>query len=144
MGGFRRDTDGVRRPVEIPSHAIGVSHSDGRYSRGCVTSRRATGMPGFEMTGAEIRTYGENISIWKKLMLIQAWAPLFTFAQRFIGTPDPYAKSLVVSECCEWLASKTDSGLDDELVKHLAAILRTTEGENLVRWVLAKAEDYRA
>lgn len=101
-------------------------------------------MPAFEMTAAEQAQYGASLSIWEKIVLIQSWAPLLTFAQRFTGTPDPYAKSLIVSECCEWLASKTDSGLDDELVKHLAALLRTAEGENLVRWVLAKVEGLKA
>lgn len=101
-------------------------------------------MPAFEMTAAEQAQYGASLSIWEKIVLIQSWAPLLTFAQRFAGTPDPYAKSLIVSECCEWLASKTDSGLDDELVKHLAALLRTAEGENLVRWVIAKVEGLKA
>jgi len=101
-------------------------------------------MPAFEMTPAEVDQYGAGLSIWEKLLLIQAWAPLLTFAQQFVGTPDPYAKSVVVTECCEWLASKTDSGLDDELVKHLAAILKTPEGENLVRWVVVKAQGLKA
>lgn len=101
-------------------------------------------MPAFEMTASEEAKYGASLSIWQQIALIQAWAPLLTFGQRFVGTPDPYAKSLVVSEACEWLASKTNSGLDDELVKHLAAILRTNEGENLVRWALSKAEGMKA
>lgn len=101
-------------------------------------------MPAFEMTASEVEQYGANLSIWEKLLLIQAWAPLLTFGQNFIATPDPYAKSVVVSECCEWLASKTDSGLDDELVKHLAAILKTPEGETLVRWLVLKAQGLKA
>ena len=101
-------------------------------------------MPAFEMTAQEQAQYGSTLSIWEKIVLIQSWAPLLTYAQRFAGTPDPYQKSLIVSECCEWLAAKTDSGLDDELVKHLAALLRTNEGESLVRWVLAKVEGLKA
>jgi hypothetical protein len=49
----------------------------------------------------------------------------------------------VISEACEWLASNTGSTLDDELVKHLAAVLRSPEGEALVRWVLLKVEEMR-
>lgn len=101
-------------------------------------------MPRFEMTVEEANRYGETLSIWQKIALIQAWAPMLTYGQRFIGAADPYAKSLVVSECCEWLASKTDSGLDDELVKHIAALLKTKEGENLLRWVMAKIEGLKA
>ena len=101
-------------------------------------------MPAFEMTAQEQAQYGNSLTIWEKLLLIQSWAPLITFGQRFAATPDPYAKSLVVSECCEWLAGRTDSGLDDDLVKHLAAVLKTQEGENLVRWVLSKAQGIKA
>lgn len=101
-------------------------------------------MPAFEMTAEEASRYGGRLNIWQQIALIQAWAPLLTFGQRFVGAPDPYAKSLIVAEACEWLASKTDAGLDDELVKHLAALLKTTEGENLVRWVIAKVEGMQA
>ena len=101
-------------------------------------------MPAFEMTVEEANRYGDTLSIWQKIVLLQSWMPLMTYGQRFVGAADPYAKSLVVSECCEWLASKTDSGLDDELVKHLAALLKTKEGENLLRWVMAKIEGLKA
>lgn len=97
-------------------------------------------MPAFEMTSAEQSQYGDGLTVWQKLALIQAWAPLLTFAQQYINSSDPFAKAVVVSECAEWLAAKTDSGLDDELVKHLAAVLKTGEGEQLVRWVVAKIE----
>jgi hypothetical protein len=45
----------------------------------------------------------------------------------------------VVSEAAEWLASKTDATADDQLVRHLAAVLKTKEGENLVRFLLTLA-----
>ena len=98
-------------------------------------------MPAFEMTPDEINKYGDNLSIWTRLLLIQAWAPLLGYAQQYINAIDPYAKAVVVSDCCEWLASKTDSSLDNQLVQHLAAILKTAEGERLVRWVVAKAQE---
>lgn len=98
-------------------------------------------MPAFEMTPDELNKYGDNLSLWSKLLLIQAWAPLLGYAQQYINAIDPYAKAVVVSDCCEWLASKTDSGLDNELVQHLAALLKTAEGERLVRWVVAKAQE---
>jgi hypothetical protein len=101
-------------------------------------------MPAYEMTPEEQLQYGDALTIWQKLALIQAWAPLLTFAQRYINSIDPFAKAVVVSECAEWLAAKTDSGVDDELVKHLAAVLKTREGEQLVRWVVAKVEGMKA
>jgi hypothetical protein len=96
-------------------------------------------MPAYEMTAAEHQQYGNNLTIWQALRLLQTWHPLITFGQRFVGTPDPYAKSLVVSEAAEWLASKTDSTTDDQLVRHLAAVLKTKEGETLVRFLLTLA-----
>ena len=101
-------------------------------------------MPAFEMTAAEQAQYGDKLSIWQQIALIQSWLPLITYAQRFIAAADPYAKSLVVSEACEWLASRTDSGLDDELVKHLAAMLKTQEGEIMVRWAVGKVQGMKA
>lgn len=101
-------------------------------------------MPAFEMTAAEEAQYGNKLSIWQQIALIQAWSPLLTFAQRFLAASDPYAKSLVIGEAGEWLASKTDSPLDDELVRHLAAMVQTKEGENFVRWIVAKVEGMKA
>lgn len=101
-------------------------------------------MQNYGATQSEIEKYGHKLSLWQSLALLQKWSPMLSFGQRFIAAIDPYAKAVVVSEACEWLASKTDSGLDDELVKHLAAVLKTKEGENLVRWAVAKAEGMKA
>jgi hypothetical protein len=44
-----------------------------------------------------------------------------------------------VGEAAEWLASKTDSQVDDQLVRHLAEVAKTKEGEALVRFCLGLA-----
>lgn len=93
-------------------------------------------MPQFEMTAAEEQQYGSTLTIWQALRLLQAWQPLVAYAQRFVSETDPYAKSLVVSEAAEWLASKTDATADDAVVRALADCLKTKEGENLVRLLL--------
>lgn len=100
-------------------------------------------MPSYEATPAELEQYGANLNIWQQIALLQAWAPLIGFGQRFVNAADPYAKAVVVSEACEWVASKTDATLDDQLVKHLAAILKTKEGEALVRFLLLTVESAR-
>ena len=85
--------------------------------------------------------YGSNLSIWEKIRLFQEWAPILTFAQAFLATPDPHRKALVVADACEWLASKTGgTKVDDELVSHLSALLRSKEGEAFVRWVIGKVQ----
>jgi hypothetical protein len=94
----------------------------------------------FEMTAQEAEQYGAGLSIWEKIALLNSFAPLIGYAQRFSQEADPFKRGLVVADACEWLASKTNSTADDELVKHIAAVLRTPEGEKLVRWCLLQVE----
>ena len=100
-------------------------------------------MPQFEMTAAEEHQYGNSLSIWQALRLLSAWQPLIAYAQRFLAETDPYRKGIVVAEALEWVAAKTDSPLDDELAKLIGDILRTPQGESLVRWGVAKVESVR-
>lgn len=97
-------------------------------------------IPNYEGTADEYARYGNRLTIWQQLALLQAWAPLIGFGQRFVNELDPYKRGLIVSDACEWLAGKTQAQVDDELVRHLAALLRTKEGEALVRWVLLQIE----
>ena len=85
--------------------------------------------------------YAAGLSIWDQIRLLQEWRPLLMYGQRFVQTDDVHARSLIVAEAAEWLASKTKSSLDDQLVDLLTAVLRTKEGEALVRWSLLKAEE---
>jgi hypothetical protein len=97
-------------------------------------------MPTYEATPEELEKYGAGLSIWQQIALLQAWAPLIGYGQRFVNEVDPYRKGLVVAEAAEWVASRTDAKLDDQLVKLLADILRTPQGEALVRFALLQAE----
>ena len=143
MSGYARDRDGSRRRVEIPPTAFGISHSDGAYSRGRITSRRTHIMPSYGATQAEIDRYGAGLNIWQSLALLQKWSPLVGFVQRFSAEPDPYKKRLVVYEAAEWLASRTQAQADDELVSHLADMLRTKEGDAFIQWILSRVEAVR-
>ena len=96
-------------------------------------------MPSYEMTDQEQQEYGTTLNIWQALRLLQTWSPLVNYAREFVATVDPYKKSLVVANACEWLASKTDSTLDDQLVRHVSDVLKTKEGEQLVRFCLLQA-----
>lgn len=97
----------------------------------------------FEMTPAEAQRYGDSLSIWQKIALIQAYAPLVGYLQKFATEGDPFKRGLIISDACEWLASKTENRVDDEAVRHIAAVLKTAEGEALVRWVLLQIEAAR-
>ena len=93
-------------------------------------------MPSYEATPEELQKYGAGLSVWEQLRLLSAWSPLISYGQRFVQEIDPYKKGLVVSEAAEWLASKTDTTADDQLVRLLADVLKTKEGEQLVRFLL--------
>lgn len=83
----------------------------------------------------------EGLSIWEQIRLLSEWSPLLHFGQRFIAEIDPHKKTIIVAEACEWLAAKTRATtLDDELVSLLSAILKSPQGEALVRWAVARAE----
>ena len=96
-------------------------------------------MPAYEMTAAEQQQYGNTLNIWQAIRLLQTWSPLIQFGQRFVQTVDPYQKGLIVAEAAEWLASKTDADVDDQLVRHLVAVAKTKEGEQLIRFCLGLA-----
>lgn len=100
-------------------------------------------MPAYEATPDELNKYGANLNVWQQLALLQAWAPLIGYGQRLVRETDPYKKSLVVAEAAEWLASKTNASTDDQAVKLVAEILKTPQGEALVRWCLAQTESLR-
>lgn len=99
-------------------------------------------MPNYGATPAEAAQYG-NLNLWQSLMLLQRWSPLIRFGQQFVAETDPYRRGLIVSDAAEWLASQTSASADDELVKHLAAVLKTKEGEAMVRWILLQVEAIR-
>jgi len=96
--------------------------------------------PNYQGTADEYAKFGPSLNIWQQLALLQAWAPLIGYGQRFVNEIDPYRKSLVVSDAAEWLASKTNAQADDQLVRLLADILKTPQGEALVRFLLLQAE----
>ncbi len=97
----------------------------------------------YQMTPDEATKYGAGLSGWRQLALLQQWAPLIGYGQRLVNEPDTFKRSLVIADACEWLASKTSSPLDDELVRHVGNLLKTKEGEALVRWALLKVEEVR-
>ena len=80
------------------------------------------------------------MNIFEKLRLLAEWSPLMTYMQRFAEEGDIHAKAVIVSEAAEWIAGRTDLEWDDELVEHVSDILRSEEGEALVRWILSQLE----
>ncbi len=87
-------------------------------------------------TPDELTQYGNAMSFWDALRLLQKYSPLVNFARAFVSEVDPFKTGIVVADACEWVAQQTDAVLDDELVRHVAAVLRTKEGEAFVRFCL--------
>lgn len=100
-------------------------------------------MPNYEATPDEVAKYGATLSIWQQIALLQAWSPLIGYGQRFVNEADPFKKGLIVAEAAEWLASRTDSKADDQVVNLLADVLKSPQGEALVRWCLLQVEAVR-
>lgn len=100
-------------------------------------------MPDYGATPAEVQQYGSGLNLWQSLMLLQKWSPILAYGQRYLAETDPYKRALIVSDFAEWAASQTQASVDDELVRHLAAILKTEDGEKFLRWIVAKAEALR-
>ena len=100
-------------------------------------------MPNYEATPAELEKYGANLSIWQQIALLQAWAPLVAYIQRWLAESDPFKKSVIVGEASEWLASKTKTTADDRIVRLLSDALKTPQGEALIRGVVKLVEESR-
>jgi hypothetical protein len=96
-------------------------------------------MPAYEMTAAEEQQYGNALNIWQAIRLLQAWSPLIGYGQKFLAEVDPYQKGMIAAEAAEWLAAQTDSDVDDQLVRRLAAVAQTPQGEDLIRYSLSLA-----
>ena len=89
------------------------------------------------MPAEDVPNY-EGLPIWDQIRMLNEWAPLLGFGQRYLAEPDAYKRAIVVADGLEWLAAKTSSPLDDELVRLVEAVLRTPQGEALVRWGVTK------
>jgi archaellum biogenesis protein FlaJ (TadC family) len=85
-----------------------------------------------------MQEYG--LTLWEKIRFFQEWAPVASYVQSFLATSDPHRQAIIVADACEWLASKTHTRLDDEFVNRLAAVLRSREGEELLRWVVSAVQ----
>lgn len=99
--------------------------------------------PNYQGTADEYAKFGPHLNIWQQLQLLSQWSPLIAYGQRFVNEVDPYKRSLIVSDAAEWLATKTNAQADDQLVRLVADIMRTPQGEALVRWALLQAENVR-
>jgi len=79
-----------------------------------------------------------DASWWDTFKLFQELMPLVSYGQKLVAEPDPYRKGIIVSDALEWLASRSQTTADDELVKLAGDVVKTRECEALIRWILTK------
>ena len=72
----------------------------------------------------------------EQIRLLAEWSPLLGYARRYSAEPDANARSVIVADALEWAASRTESRLDDDLARHVAAVLKTPEGAALVQRIV--------
>lgn len=81
-----------------------------------------------------------DASWWDTLAMIQQLMPLVSYAQRALNEPDSYRKGIVVADALEWLAGRSKTTVDDDVVKLVGDVIKTPEGERLVRYILSKVQ----
>lgn len=92
------------------------------------------------MENGNVAGVAGGLSLWQMWRLSQEWMPLVNHGQRFLATTDAHERSLIVAEGFAWVATKTETKVDDEIAADLRELLATPAGERLVRRLVALAE----
>lgn len=77
-----------------------------------------------------------GIPILEQLKLLAQWGPLLGRLQTIAQAPTPKDKAIAVLEALEFAAGKTATQIDDQVIAHLEAILKTEEGAALFNWIV--------
>jgi hypothetical protein len=73
----------------------------------------------------------------EQIRTLREWSPLLGYARRYAAAADAAAQAQVIADGLEWAASRTAGRLDDRLAARIGAVLRTPQGADLVREILA-------
>ena len=80
------------------------------------------------------------MNIIEQARLLHEWSPLIGYGRRLTSTLDAGERSVIIGDLLEWLAEKTQTNFDDRVATRVSAILKTPEGTDLVRELLAIAD----
>lgn len=86
------------------------------------------------MTPEEIE-YG-SFPLIEKLKLLAEWAPLLSRLQLVAVATTPHAQALAVVSTLQWAAGKSETDIDDQALRHIEALLKTTEAQEFINWSL--------
>ena len=81
-----------------------------------------------------------SMSIWEQIALVQQWAPMIGYGQQILAEKDNYKKAVLVGDAMEWIATKSATKIDDDVVKMITSIIETKQGEALIRYIVARVE----
>lgn len=70
-------------------------------------------------------------SVAEKIRLLVEWSPLIGLVSAVTGASTPLDRALKIFAVLRWVAAKTDTPLDDDVVNLLEEILKTPEGQAL-------------
>jgi hypothetical protein len=88
------------------------------------------------MTEEEV--YGANFPLLDKLRLLAEWAPLLARLQAVGVAKTPHDQALAAVAVAQWAAGKSSTTVDDEMLGHFEAILRTPQGQAFLEWFIAQ------
>ena len=78
-----------------------------------------------------------GMPILDQLKLLAQWGPLLGRLQTIAMAPTPKDRALAVLDALEFAAGQTKTTIDDDVVAHFEAILKTEAGASLFNWIVA-------
>ena len=63
-----------------------------------------------------------------KIRLLAEYSPLLAIAQDILAEQDPYKRTLIAFQAIDWVADRTETDIDDNIVHHIKAVLGSEEG----------------
>lgn len=88
------------------------------------------------MTEPEI--YAGSFAFFDKLKMLAEWAPLLSRLQAVGVAKTPHEQALAAVAVAQWAAGKSETKFDDEMLKHVEALLRTPAGQAFLEWSLGQ------
>ncbi len=89
----------------------------------------------------EDELYGAGFPLVDKLKLLAEWAPLLARLQAVAGAETPHERAVSLVKTLQWAAGKSMTEVDDEVLSHIEAILKTPEGKSFFDWVVAQVSE---
>lgn len=82
----------------------------------------------------EDEVYGASFPLLEKLRLLAEWSPLLAKLQKAAVAKTPHEQALAVVAVAQWAAGKSETLIDDEMLSHIEAVLRTPAGQEFLEW----------